>query len=224
MWRTKMASQDATQILKRELRKRIQATLKSLPQQQIVHESAYLTKHLQAHAAYQKAKTIALYVSQSTEMDTSHLITHALASQKRVFLPRVLSKSTRSMAMLEVQSMQDLASFDTGSYSIPEPPLSDGRARAPEDIGLDLIIVPGVAFNQRGHRLGHGMGFYDVYLQKYKEFGGKTGETMLMPQLISLALSVQNVPQVPVGDLDWVIDEVQFAPADEECKSQLNLN
>lgn len=210
---SEMAGQEATSVLKRELRKRIRTTLSSLNRNQILSESNYLTRSLLGHTSYQNAKTIALYASLPTEIDTSTLIKDALTSEKRVFLPRVISKASRSMAMLEVKSVEDLDSFDRGAYSIPEPPLNDGRARAPTDVDLDLIVVPGVAFDEAGHRLGQGMGYYDVFLQHCKKRVDDGIENSQMPKLIALAMSVQMVSHVPVDDLDWIIDEVISAPA-----------
>lgn len=137
------------------------------------------------------------------EVDTSAMMRDALAAQKRLFLPRVLSKSRREMAMLEVRSITELDAFDRGAYGIPEPPMENDRPRAPHDIRLDLIVVPGVAFDMRGGRCGHGMGYYDVFLARYaQEFG------LPMPSLVALALSPQMVDQVPVSTNDWLIEEV----------------
>lgn len=202
-----MATYDAAQILKRELRKRIRACLKALSSNQIKDETEYLTEQLLNHPLYQKAKSIGLYASLPTEMDTSKMLRDCLRTKKRVFLPRVTSKTDREMVMLEVTSMAEIETFDKGAYLIPEPPL-DGRARAPHDVRLDLMVVPGVAFDSRGGRCGHGMGFYDMFLANYSaQFGPP------MPSLIALVLSPQLVDEVPMNNNDWRIDDVIVAPA-----------
>lgn len=199
-------AQDATQILKREMRKRIRGTLSGMPRARIEAESAYLQGMLERDADYEKARTIAVYASLSTEVDTTAIVAGALARNKRVFLPRVMSKERREMAMLEVHSERDLAMFERGAYGIPEPPV-DGRMRAPHDILLDVVVVPGVAFDVSGARCGHGMGYYDVFLSEY---AGRFAPPM--PKLIALVLSPQLVEQVPVNDNDYVIDNVIVAP------------
>lgn len=197
-----MAANDATQVLKRELRRRIRANLKALSVKQIEVESHFLTSKLQSHPAYKAAKSVGMYASLPTEMDTSGMMRDALHSGKRVFLPRVVSKTQREMAMLEVMSMTEIESFEKGAYLIPEPPL-DGRPRAPHDVRLDMMVIPGLAFDMRGCRCGHGMGFYDVFLAQYaKRFGPS------MPVLIALALSPQLVESVPVTNDDWRVDTV----------------
>lgn len=198
-------------MLKRELRRRMKQMLKSVPRLQIAHESAFLTDFITKHDYYKAANTIAVYSSQPTEVDTSGLISHALQSNKQVFLPRVLSMATRSMAMIEVRSVEDLGSFDRGAYDIPEPPLDPDRRLAPDDVPLDLVVVPGVAFDLSGRRLGHGKGFYDVYLDRCKNMLGGNAQQK-MPKLVALALSIQIVDDVPVDDSDWIVDEVVVAP------------
>lgn len=210
-----MITCDATVILKRELRKRIRSSLRALPAKQIEAESCYLTSKLQCHPAYKTAKSVGMYSSLPTEMDTSGVMRDALLSGKRVFLPRVVSKGQREMAMLEVKSMAEIESFQKGSYLIPEPPL-DGRPRAPHDVRLDMILVPGLAFDMNGRRCGHGMGFYDVFLAQYaKHFGPP------MPVLIALALSPQMVEIVPVTDDDWRVDTVIAAGNSSDTLNQL---
>lgn len=198
-------------MLKRELRKRMKQLLKSVPRSQIAQESAFLTEAITKHDYYKAANTIAVYASQPTEVDTSGLISHALRANKQVFLPRVLSMATRSMTMIEVRSVEDLGSFERGAYDIPEPPLDPNRRRAPDDVSLDLVVVPGVAFDLSGRRLGHGKGFYDVYLDRCKSMLGVNAQPD-MPKLVALALSIQIVEDVPVDDSDWIVDQVVVAP------------
>lgn len=71
--------------------------------------------------------------------------------------------------------------------------------------GLDLMIMPGVAFDKEGHRLGHGMGYYDVYLTRYKERFGH------YPKTIAVAFKQQIVQSVPVGSNDVSIDGILYS-------------
>lgn len=111
------------------------------------------------------------------------------------------------MVMLEVHSMQELASWEPNSWGIREPPIEDGRAESPRDAALDVIVVPGLAFDVRGARCGQGMGFYDTFFRKY------AASPHPMPRLIALALSAQIVTSVPVTSDDWPVDEVMFPEA-----------
>lgn len=202
-----MATPEAIWVLKRELRERVRIALKTMPPVQRAAESAYLLERLKAHPWYQKARAVAMYMSMPTELDTRGMIQDTLLSKKRLFLPRVTSREKREMVMLEVKSIGELESFPRGAYSIPEPPL-DGRARAPDDVDLDLIIVPGVAFDLDGRRCGNGMGFYDIFLAQFHP-----QMNIPIPNLIAFGLSPQLVANVPTTDTDWVLDEVIIAPA-----------
>lgn len=194
----------ATQLLKRELRKRIRSSLSALPPSKIREESSQVTDRFLATDTYKSASSIAIYDSMSSEFDTSYLVLEAFKAHKRVFFPRVVSKDDHVMLMLEVSSCEDVAKCVPNNWGIREPGMAEGRAEAPRDAAIDVIVMPGLAFDAHGARCGQGMGFYDTYLKRY------AGSGRLMPRLVALALSVQIVGSVPTTGDDWVIDEVLF--------------
>ncbi|KAI0564446.1 5-formyltetrahydrofolate cyclo-ligase [Gracilaria domingensis] len=195
---------DATKLLKRELRNRIRLSLQLLPQARIDQESVRLIKQFTNSAAYRNASSLALYASMPHEFNTMSLLTKAFDDGKKVFLPRVVSKEDHEMLMLECKSMRELNSWEPNSWKIREPPLEEGRLQAPRDVHVDIVVVPGVAFDTFGRRCGQGMGFYDKFLSSYSKSSRR------MPHLISLALSVQMIDTVPTDEFDWIIDEVLF--------------
>lgn len=199
-----MASVSATRLLKSELRKQIRTTLSSLPQTKISAESRRTTARFLASPEYAAAHTVAVYSSMPHEYDTSSLLADAFRQKKRVFLPRVTSKSRHEMIFLEVNSEDEIASWTPNGWGIREPPVEHGRVQALQDVGLDIIIVPGVAFDAYGARCGQGMGFYDTFLTNYRQCREK------MPKLVALALSAQVVGSIPVTEHDWNVDEVLF--------------
>lgn len=203
-----MSAEMGATILKRELRKRVRAALRALPTAEIQRQSTSLCARLAASRQYERSSTIALYSSMPGELDTSVLIVRAFADGKRVFLPRVTSKVGRTMVMLEARSVDDVASWARSDWGISEPPVDDGRDDAPEDSALDLIVVPGVAFDVRGGRCGQGMGFYDTYFARYQKKRG------FLPALVALALEPQVVAEVPMTDLDVRVDELLRAERD----------
>lgn len=82
--------------------------------------------------------------------------------------------------------------------------------QTPEDVSVDVIVVPGLAFDVHGARCGQGMGFYDRFLTNYAMPGRE------MPRLVSLALSVQIVDSVPLSEDDYKIDQViLYSPGQE---------
>ena len=132
------------------------------------------------------ASSVFLYYSCGDEVQTDDVIDRALSEGKKVALPRVISDS--DMVFIEISSAKDMVS---GTYNIPEP----------EDKGIytyrrpDLIVIPCVAVDMKGNRIGHGKGYYDRYLKD-------------MPDVIKicLAFSTQIVEDFAAEDTDIGMD------------------
>lgn len=103
------------------------------------------------------AKTIALYASCKGEVDTTMIFETLNRANKTVCYPKVLD--TRKMSFYKVSSLSELKPC---FMSIPEPQIDKSRYIEPQEI--DLIVVPGVAFDTRCRRIGYGGGFYDTFL------------------------------------------------------------
>lgn len=111
---------------------------------------------------YKNASKIFLYVSFGTEIDTHELIRQALRDGKTVAAPICVPKD-RSMILCELKSFEDLV---PGYCNIPTPP-ADAPRLSPED--LDLVILPGMAFDTDGSRMGFGGGYYDRFIESLPE-------------------------------------------------------
>jgi len=148
------------------------------------------------HPRYQAAQTVLLYASLPDEVNTDQLVSHALRSGKTVLLPTVVGDD------LELHHFAGHEGMHTGSFNIRE---SDG-ALFPEWERIDLVIVPGLAFDKLGHRLGRGRGFYDRLLCQLH--GYKLG----------IAFDFQQFESIPVEAFDQTLDEVIFSQ--EEALSE----
>ena len=102
------------------------------------------------------AKTIMTYVSMGSEVDTHRLINYSLSIGKKVSVP-VVVRGTKTLEISYINSMDDLLA---GSYEILEPK----NFIKCNKVDIDLIIVPALAFDLKGHRIGYGAGFYDRLL------------------------------------------------------------
>ncbi|MDQ0205591.1 5-formyltetrahydrofolate cyclo-ligase [Alkalicoccobacillus murimartini] len=145
-----------------------------------------------AHTLYQqpywkKARTVALTVSRMPEVDTEPIIDRAWQEGKKVVLPRI-NKETREMRFYEVDTTQQL---EETIFQLREPIPSLTIHRLPSEI--DLMIVPGVAFTDEGHRLGLGGGYYDRYLPYFE------GTT------VSLLFPEQHIDSIPIEAHDSLI-------------------
>lgn len=105
---------------------------------------------------YKSAKSIMTYISYNGEVDTHKLIEKMLLDEKCLYAPKCVSKTE-----MEARKFEKISDLSVGAYGILEP-LGDTS----ED--FDLIIVPGVAFNESLHRIGYGAGYYDRFLKGKK--------------------------------------------------------
>ena len=108
------------------------------------------------------AKTILFYASFRSEVDTREMIKISLSHRKQAVLPKV-DKENKKLKLYEIKAMSELMQ---GYMGILEPSVSEERLTGLDDI--DLIIIPGAAFDASGNRLGYGAGFYDRLLAGIK--------------------------------------------------------
>jgi 5-formyltetrahydrofolate cyclo-ligase len=139
-------------------------------------------------------KRIGIYASMPSEIGTHLLIKRALARGCDVYVPRITSLRSRTMRFVKFSEAGDLHAL-----GMHEP---DGNEHLSARF-LDTIFVPGVAFDRRGARLGHGLGFYDRTLDFRRARNHWRG-----PRLVGLAYSFQVVPQVPVTATDVMMDTI----------------
>jgi phosphoribosylglycinamide formyltransferase-1 len=137
---------------------------------------------------FNSSKRILLYASKESEVHTEGIIQSALSLGKKVCLPVTLRES-KSLEIYEIKSLEELV---PGAFGILEPQrLAERKIQPPE---VDLVVVPGVSFDRRGHRIGYGMGYYDSLLSKMKAVK------------IGLAYDMQLVPHVPNEPHDVAVD------------------
>lgn len=135
-----------------------------------------------------KSNVIFIYVNMESEINTVDIITRLLNMGKRIAVPKVLP-GNKEMVALEIKSLSDLN--ESGAFGILEPDITK------KDVGdeVDLIILPGLAFDKRGYRIGYGGGFYDRFLQRYNNV-----------KRVSLCYNFQIIENIPEEDFDEAID------------------
>ncbi|TFK46827.1 5-formyltetrahydrofolate cyclo-ligase [Heliocybe sulcata] len=199
------------QATKRALRKSVGATLRSLPTANVQEQSHAIASRVLALPAFAKSKTISCYLSMPTgEVDTASLVTEILRAGKALFVPKIDRTIEGRMEFLKVYGEEDLQAFSSGQWGIREPEyiLGGQRRMSVEDVaseGLDMILVPGVAFDKSLSRLGHGKGYYDRFISTYTSLPGRK-----RPLLVALSLREQllEAGQVPITDNDWKMDTI----------------
>lgn len=144
---------------------------------------------------YATAATVMFYIDVRSEVRTRHDLQLALESGKQVVVP--WCNASGELELFRLASMDEL---ELGMYRILEPKQElRGLPEKQVDVSeLDLIMVPGVAFDRRGGRMGHGKGYYDKLLQHAR----------LNTPLVALAFECQLFDEIPVADHDIFMDRV----------------
>jgi 5-formyltetrahydrofolate cyclo-ligase len=171
-------------IAKTTMRAEIRAQIKGLSLSHRAQRSTELCSRLRQQKIWQQAKTVLLYAPLPDEPDVWQLLHEALDAKKTVGLPSFVAKTNSYLARRITDPERDLIIGKFGIREVAElsPELELNQ--------LDLVLVPGVAFDARGERLGRGKGFYDRLLASVR--GTKCG----------VAFDEQLVETVPVGPQD----------------------
>ncbi|AUS07708.1 5-formyltetrahydrofolate cyclo-ligase [Laceyella sacchari] len=145
---------------KETLRKRQLERRNQLAPEYMKESSERICQRLIDHPVFQQSTMIGFYMPFRNEVDVQMAMETALQQGKRVALPKVI-RETRRMSWYEVSSLQECVA---GAYGIFEPPAILERQVA--DTRLEAVIVPGVAFDLAGYRLGYGGGYYDRLFER----------------------------------------------------------
>ncbi|KWU41589.1 nagb/rpia/CoA transferase-like protein [Rhodotorula sp. JG-1b] len=218
-----LTSGSAVQQAKHQLRKQISNRLKQIPPDQLALESRRVIDRLVSSASYRSAASISCYLSlPHSEVQTDSLIHDALAQGKHVYVPYCPVEDKTTMRMVRLRDTNHFDGLRPNRWGIREvdpneveslqdvdqPTTNDGPAPA----GLDLLILPGLAFDPYRRRLGHGRGYYDRYINTYcLSYPARFNKPP--PRLVALALTEQMVrpdqgEEIPTNEWDRLADEV----------------
>ena len=151
-------------------------------------------KHVFDLPEYRAATTVMCYVDFASEVRTQRFLAAALGGSKRIVVPYCLGDQ---LQLFLLERMEELA---PGTYGILEPrvPWRSRQAKRVEAAELDLVIVPGVAFDRRGARLGNGKGYYDRFLVRVRPDA----------PLVALAFECQLFAEIPTQPHDVSMNQV----------------
>ena len=175
---------------KKELRRQIRERKRAMTAEEIELRSAKLRNLFLASEYYRNAKTIYGYLPYNQEVRTIPMLQQALLDGKRVAVPKCYGDEMKFIYL------DDLTQVEKGYAGIPEP-IADG----PE--GNDphaLVLMPGLAFDPQGHRIGYGGGFYDKFLAREQEH-----------PTLALCYEFQMLPHLQTEEFDIPVDCVLWA-------------
>ena len=178
---------------KQALREQVLSRRNALDAAERLSLSQKITASVLALPRYQQATCVLAYSSIGSEFDTAGFVADAIATAKKLVLPR----APAGARMLELYAVRDLArELTAGVWGIREPRPDICAPVSPEEI--EFVLVPGVAFTSRCERLGYGKGFYDRLI----------GELAGRPLLVAPAFELQIVPELPMSPTDRSVDMV----------------
>ena len=177
-------------MYKKELRAMIRAQKRAMTEQEIESKSQRLTELLLATDAYRQAKTIYGYLPYNQEVRTVAMLEQAIRDGKRVAVPKCYSDEMKFIFM------EDLSLVEKGYANIPEP-IADGPIADDETA---LVLMPGLAFDPQGHRIGYGGGFYDKFLAAEPNH-----------PTLALCYDFQMLPHLETEEFDIPVDTVLWA-------------
>ena len=175
---------------KKELRRYIREKKRAMTEAEIEEKSRRLGELFLATEAYRNADTIYGYLPYNQEVRTVPMLEQALRDGKRVAVPKCYGDEMRFIYLT------DLTRVEKGYAGIPEP-VEDGPVAHDRTA---LVLMPGLAFDREGHRIGYGGGFYDKYLSA--EPGHPT---------LALCYDFQMLPELETEEYDIPVDCVLWA-------------
>jgi len=179
-------------LTKSQIRNKILLRLKTQKEAERNRKSKIIQEKLFNSTVFKQAKVVMFYVSFDGEVNTKEMIKEAQNLGKIVAVP--VCKKNRKITPCRLEAASDLK---RGPYGVCEPALK--RVIDLEELGL--VIVPGVAFDKKGSRLGRGKGYYDRFLKKIPK---------QIPS-VGLAFDFQVLPSIPATKHDITVRKLIFA-------------
>ena len=175
---------------KAELRRHMRLQKRQMSETDILQKSEQLFRLFTATQSYQNAKSLYGYMSYNQEVRTLPILEQSLRDGKRVAIPKCCGKEMRFIWM------DDLSQTALSSFGIPEPVSDEPIADDPHA----LVLMPGVAFDKAGHRIGYGGGYYDRFLAAEPEH-----------PTVALCYGFQLLEQLETEEFDIPVDLVLWA-------------
>ncbi|XP_013788975.1 5-formyltetrahydrofolate cyclo-ligase-like [Limulus polyphemus] len=197
------AASAALRAAKEALRGEVKKKLLSMSKDEKLKQSRLIADKLINHDRFKNSHRISIYLSTDHEVHTVGILEQIFKMDKQCFIPKY-DLNNQHMDMVRLYSLEDLAKLPLTKWNIKQPSDDDHREEALATGGLDLMVIPGLAFDKRGGRIGTGQGYYDVYIDRcLHDPSGR-------PYLVGLAFQEQILHSIPMDEHDIVADDVVF--------------
>lgn len=181
-----------TMETKEQIRKKIIQSRNQMTSAEVSEKSSIIVQKVLKTPEYEEANNILLYADYRHEVMTREIFDNAVLHKKKVFFPK--SNADCTMDFYQVVSVKQL---ESGYKGIKEPVADERYLYHYDRTDDNLIIVPGVAFDMQGYRIGYGKGFYDRFLQDKRQM-----------TVMGLCFSSQIVEEIPHNKYDIRMDKI----------------
>lgn len=183
-------------MMKTQIREQMKEIRNKLSNDELLRMSRMIQEQLVSTEAYQLSSKVFIFVSFGNEVDTRMIIERALADQKKVYVPRVEKHG------LEFYEIHNLDGLVPSKFGVPEPEPNVALKYVPSENELKehhLMIMPGLAFDASGNRIGYGAGYYDRYLNRFP-----SNHFIKM----AVAFDFQIIDSIPANAFDVSMDAI----------------
>ncbi|WP_339060974.1 5-formyltetrahydrofolate cyclo-ligase [Tepidibacillus marianensis] len=179
-------------LSKQSLRQYFTERRNQLTKEDVRESSEVIIERLLHHPIYQKSNIVMAYLAFRHEVDLTPLIEQAWIEGKQILIP----KTDRKSKQMEPYRMESWDEVKEGNYGILEPVQCD---KSPFSLHqIELVLVPGLAFDEEGYRLGYGGGFYDRFFDRFTN----------LPHCIGIAYDFQYITYIPRDKHDYPMKEI----------------
>jgi 5-formyltetrahydrofolate cyclo-ligase len=179
--------------LRASIRKNMIRMRKKLSEETLRQKSRRISEKLAELEAYRSCRSLLIFLSLPGEVRTEEMIARALSGGKKVYVPLV-DASRRRLQITEIPGLD--IEFEAGSFGVREPVPAHRNIQPPSV--LDFVLVPGLAFDRKGGRIGYGGGYYDRFL---KEVAGHVVR-------VGVAFHFQVLDFVPQTEFDVPVQNI----------------
>ena len=205
------AQQQKLNLAKRELRRQVLALREAMSPRERAEASAAVVARVQGLPAFRAARGVHLFHSLMGEVDTAPLFDGCARNGVATLVP--IQQPESGTLGWSLWAPGD--ALVPGPFGVMEPP-PESRRQGPLAM-VDVVLVPGVAFDRRGNRVGYGKGYYDTFLPELARARNSAGKPPTLR--VALCFACQVVEQVPAGpwdqSVDWIINEKEVIAVKE---------
>lgn len=181
--------------LKKSIRERLLKLRESMDNEQVKEKSRRITEFVLGFESFRDSNTVMCYMDFRNEVKTRDIIKYCISSGKKIAVPvidKCIKTGRRGIVPYVINDVEN--GMEIGTFGILEPKKDAEKRINPEEI--DFVLVPGVAFDKKGNRIGFGAGYYDRFLSKVRKDCIKAG----------LAFHSQILDNIPAEEHDICMD------------------